>query len=233
MSIQLAAQDAKQHAWVVGTWDAKAETDGNGDYQWTIAASDEGLTGVMRHKDQEYQVNNIKVDGNKLTFDIDIEADGDSVRIKVSMRRGKHGDLSGSWTAMENDNEVASGKVTAIKKQVASFKGTWNAFASHPDGNGIETELTLDGSGNEMTGSFVVNDRKIDFDKITCTDNTIRMAFEAEIQGQSRKMVIEASSKGKDALEGVWMMKGDDCENQISGDWKATRVDSKGSSARL
>ena len=141
------AQDSKK-ANVVGVWNVTADTDeGDRKSTWTIEKSGDAYKGEFLSEDRlgKRNISNINLTGNKLTFEIEVESNGQQMLIQVdSMVDGNK--LTGTWAAVNDGNELASGSLAAVKKADAKpdFDGsTLESFRGYTSGT-IGSGWTMD-----------------------------------------------------------------------------------------
>ena len=88
-----------------GVWKATASTD-NGDkyYTLTITKDGESLGGSIVEDGEEdgRNLDRIKVDGTKVSIEIDIESDGQKGIVRVSSAESGPGTLAGTWSILDS-----------------------------------------------------------------------------------------------------------------------------------
>ena len=121
----LAQAQPTQSKTFAGVWNATANSDqGEGKSTWTIKqTADLNYSGKYTSTNSEREMTNIRTEGDSLNFEMDVEAQGQSVLVKVeSVVDGQH--LKGNWKAFVDGNEVATGSLVAIKQLgLSDFRG--------------------------------------------------------------------------------------------------------------
>ncbi len=221
---------------ITGSWEiAASSNDGDQDSVWNFARSGDKYTGEMiaDGSDEKIELKNIKVDGQKIAFNLSMLAQGVNLKIEVEAEFGDK-KLEGNWSANDNSgNELASGTLQGKKvtedKTKTGLAGQWDSVAALPDGEETESTLTLSGEDGKLAGFVNGENGKTTLDKVAVKDDTLRMELVVEIEGEDRDIVIEAKHKDAHTLDGKWMLMVDGAE-AASGAWSAKRKREKATS---
>ena len=224
---QFATSQEVAKASIEGVWNASAQTDdGEQTSVWTIKRSGGKYSGqyVSSRSNEERQLTNIVFDGKQLTFEIEVEAQNQTVLINVVSTVNEN-KIEGEWTASSDGQELASGSVSAVKKNAISFAGKWNTTATLNNGEELKGLLALTGKNSDLKGEIKTEDNEVQLDKIAVKQKTIRMEFEFSQQGESRTVLIDATTKSGKLLDGKWTLLDSDGNEASTGDWTANRAE--------
>jgi hypothetical protein len=219
---------------LIGSWNVTAETpEGDNDSVWTFTGSDGEISGssVSGETGETSSFKDVKLDGDSVSFAIDIEAQGIELMLFIEAKLSD-ASLEGEWNALDLDgNNLASGTLAGDKvkqqqkKQVTKkdlFAGQWDSVAVLPDGNKSESLFSLTREDGKLTGFLDGDNGKTDFTSVEVSGKTILFAFTLEVQGVERDLEIEAELQGDGSLSGEWIVMQDGAE-AATGDWSATR----------
>ena len=216
---------------LLGTWEASAESDeGTRSFEWTIKKSGDAFAGeiVAKEDDSKYELKNIKVDANSVSFEFDFEASGEEMLIRVEVSRVSS-ILAGDWMAMTAAGDtLATGAVDAARP--INFTGKWTYVAELPDGGEMSSLMHLSGDADSMKGTVDTEHGQVDFKKIVCNDDAIEFAVVLEVEGEDRNISIQAKMVD-DQLKGKWILMDASGGEEATGDWYAKRIKSTASSA--
>lgn len=228
LSIHCLAQDKK--ADPNGTWKVKYEGQ-NGEARETVMKlkfADGKLSGtVTGRQGGETEISNAKVDGDKLSFKVTRDFNGNSVTLDYSATIA--GDaIKGKFGGKFGDNEFSrdfegkresGGTGGADAPKGASVAGTWK-WSLEVNNNTINNVLKLTQDGEKVAGTLTANDResKVEEGKIQNGEIT----FQTTRERNGDKFVIKYKGKvDADEIKGkaVANIGGDDREF----DWNPKR----------
>ncbi len=212
---------------LAGTWKAEASIDqGSREVTWIIRKSGDKFSGV--HVDSqsgdESLFDNITVNAKKVALEIKVERNGNTGVIKVDAEEKSPGKLVGKWSLVGSDGtERMSGDITAVRE--VAFAGKWTATSTSSNGPTVETEMVLAGKNSALSGTLGASSvfEETDFDKVSVTDDGLRMEFQLELQNRTVNCAIEAKANGNDKLDGKWIILGGDGSEVAQGEWSAVR----------
>ncbi len=233
-SCPVGAQDFEKST-IVGVWHATAETD-NGEQTsvWTIQRSGEGYAGkyVSSESDQQRELSDIRFDGKVLTFQFDVEVEDREYVIKVVSELNDKS-IDGNWAVekKKNGKELASGKLSAVRNASPEWVGQWKTTAALPDGAVLRGTMSLKGNHKVLSGTLVVDENETRIDKIAVQDQSVRMEFKLDVEGDLRDIVIEAKMKFGKSLDGKWILLDRDGNEEESGNWGAERIENESSAS--
>lgn len=219
------AADQDNSIDLVGVWNATASSDGNSrQITWTFRKEDGKLTAVSFDKESSdtRTIDRVSVKDKKLTLELDIEQDGNKGTIKVEAEAKSPGSLVGKWTIVgDNGTEYLSGDVKATKE--LSLVGEWDSTATLPDGNKMESVLTLSGSNSSLKGIISGRNGELEIKKATATESGLKLEFAFESDSNTVSIAIESKAEGNNKLVGHWVVLGEGGEEVTRGDWSAAR----------
>lgn len=151
-----------------------------------------------------------ELEGNKLTFDLDREFNGQT--LSITYTGIVQGDQITGWTLMDfngspRDREWRAERVVELE----DLLGTWNLEIEGPDGNTIRSTLTLSRDGDEISGVYVsqffgesearnivLEGDQLSFDVTFERDgNEFTFAYTFEVRGDSLDGTISSEFEGQ------------------------------------
>lgn len=206
---------------LIGVWNAKASMDGNErDITWTFKKDGDRITGTSHDHENgdDREVDRIKVEGKKVTLEIDIEQDGNKGVIKVIADLATSRTLDGKWSIVGDDGqEYMSGDVEA-QKEVA-FAGEWAATAELPDGAELESVVEIKGANKSLSGVIHGENGDLKLETVKATKKGLRCTFDYNMDGTDVPIVIETELKDENKLVGEWSTE----DGEYGGKWSAVR----------
>ena len=223
---RISAERLKENK-LAGKWNVTADTEnGERGYQWTFTEKDGAYSGSMINDDDgsEREIKKIEFKEGKLTFVVDLEIDSQPLSIKVATKLADK-KQDGTWAIHDaNGSEFATGDLTAVKEsEAASLEGEWNTVAVLPDGQKLESVLTLKNENEKLTGTLQGTSTTSKLENIKREGEEVRIEFTMEGPSGPRDVVIEATLESKNALTGEWILLSDSGEEEAFGDWSANR----------
>ena len=212
----------------LGKWDATANVDGlEREYSLAIQKKKDGLVGTISADAQEFEMRNIQASNDSLSFEFGFNEDGADIVIKVEASVDGN-QMSGDWVASEGGSEVDSGSFSATrkpkpKKPSVQLAGKWNSKATLPNGNDLETVLTLKGKNSDLSASFLSEEGDTVEGEGKVEKRHVRIVFDLEIEENTLEAVIEAKIESKNSLNGLWVLKNQNGEEAARGVWVAER----------
>ncbi|MEM7387539.1 MAG: hypothetical protein AAF514_21595 [Verrucomicrobiota bacterium] len=214
---------------LAGEWNASASTDaGDRELKWTFKKAEDGFSGMSHDPEtsEDRKFDRIKVEGKKVTLEIDVEQDGNSGVIQVIAEEKKAGQLSGKWKIADTDgNELMGGELKAEKKIEIAFAGEWKTTSVLPDETELNSVVTLKGKNDALKGELMSEDgNTIEIDKFATKEKDLEMHFDFEMNGSTINVVVKSSLESEDKLNGQWAVIGEDGSEAMTGKWSAERV---------
>ena len=118
---------------------------------------------------------------------------------------------------------ISAGDVLAQEKTDMRLAGTWQSAAVLPDGATLRADFMLAGDDTALTGKISGDAGEIELNEAMLDGKNVEFKFDFDIEGVSRPVVISATWKSTNLLEGEWVVKGPDGEDAANGEWSATR----------
>lgn len=211
---------------IEGVWKTTATTDdGEKHYTLTIIRDGDVLGGniVEVGKEGGRSLNRVKVDGKTVSIEIDIESDGQAGVVKVMAQDSGQGALTGKWLVADaSGTEVMSGDWEGTKVIPFTLAGTWDSVAELPEGNTLESVLTVTGKPGDYAGEFKSENSTTRVSKLSHEDDQVRIEMAIEREGVTMDVEIKARVDGND-LEGGWYLSDGSGGIAAEGDWKAKK----------
>lgn len=211
---------------LAGSWKAQAESD-NGTRTFTFSFERNGDTwsGKSVSADgDERALEQVKVEGNSVTIERQIEANGEKGTIRLKAEGSENGArLKGKWAVLDSSNqERMGGDFSAEKEFQLDLVGEWDSTAMiGDDERAFKTTFNKDGS--RWLGGFAFEDNEVKFNKITTEGKNLTCEFSMAIEVEDRNFRITAEAKSENALEGKWVALTDSGEQDSSGKWSSKR----------
>ncbi len=207
-----------------GTWRWEIDLDGNviKNVLKLEADKDGKLTGTLEAMEQKLKVEDGQVDGDKVSFTVTVELEQ---TVKVSFNGKQAGDaLQGDISAKtdEGNREFAWDAKRSV--DAADVVGAWELKIETPDGNTLKPVLTVSKSGDELTGSYENDGKKLEAKKLMVKDNHVTFEIDAEYQGGQLHVEFRGRPYGaklKGTLE--YSINGDSGELDFTGIRKSTK----------
>jgi hypothetical protein len=221
------ADHHKKPVALEGIWKATAESDdGERKYTVTVAKKDKSLTGtsVSVESGNERKIDRISIKEKKVTFEYDVERDGDNGIIKVVADEKVAGKLEGKWTVEGADGTVLmSGPWSAEKEVEFSLAGEWDSVGTTKDGEKHPSQIVVSGSGASLKGEFASDNGNLKIDSAKLDGKNVHFAFVLDFDGTKVPTTIEAKATDDNTLEGKWIIKNETGEVAATGGWTAKR----------
>lgn len=205
-----------------GTWKWSFTGQNGQAFETTLKLTQDGdkLAGKISGRvgaDRDIEEASIK-DGT-VKFTVKRERDGQTF---VTKYEGKiAGNKITGKSSSDRNGEARTRDWEAVRlADVAKWGGTWTAWSTRPDGQKMESKLTLKQEGEKITGSVKRGDTETELQDAKVNGNEI--TFRSEREREGRKIVVKVTAKiTGDSLKGQH-------ESDFSGelrkiDWEATR----------
>lgn len=119
---------------------------------------------------------------------------------------------------------TSASDVVAQGKSNEGLAGVWKSVSEIPDGTTLRSEFLLSGDDTTLTGKVTSEAGEIEIKEATVDGEKVEFKLDVEVQGSRQPVVISATRKSKNLMEGEWVLKGPDGEDLAEGDWSATRA---------
>lgn len=111
-----------------------------------------------------------------------------------------------------------------LAQESSQLAGTWQSVAVIPDGTTLRSDFVLSGENGALTGKISSDDGELELDQAVLDGNEVEFKFDYELEGEIRPIVISATLKSANMLQGQWVLKGEGGEDVAQGQWSATRT---------
>ena len=207
-----------------GTWRWEIDLDGNviKNVLKLEADKDGKLTGTLEAMEQKLKVEDGQVDGDKVSFTVTVELEQ---TVKVSFNGKQAGDaLQGDISAKTDGGNREYAWDATRSVDAADVVGAWELKIETTDGNTLKPVLTVSKSGDELTGSYENDGKKLEAKKLMVKDNHVTFEIDAEYQGGQLHVEFRGRPYGaklKGTLE--YSINGDSGELDFTGIRKSTK----------
>jgi hypothetical protein len=115
------------------------------------------VTGKVSSANGELDIEEGKVDGDKLTYVVKFERDGNKVPVKNTAKIV--GDTLEGKAEIPNEDGAVVSREWKVKKEAsnAQFTGKWKSSFTRQDGNSIDINYNLKQEGDKLTGTTSFN----------------------------------------------------------------------------
>ncbi len=223
---------------LLGDWEATAETPNGDTSESSFTISKEGgeFTGTaVGSDDVERPIDRINIDGKTVTFELDVEGNGQKGLLRVVAEETEKGKLSGKWHLFDDaGTEHIAEAWTAVRTSAPaepapaatndSIAGKWNAIATTDDGTELESEVTFTQNAGVYSGGLKSERADITFDKVNVSEKKVTVDFVLDLNGNEVDTRIVATLENEDLLTGKWVIFDGAGQEAATGPWKAERV---------
>lgn len=193
---------------LVGEWDMKMDYQGNMiDSKMIVKKGDDGaLTGVWSSERGESALENVKIDGNKVTFTRTVEVQGQQYELAFE------GIIDGNTITGAYDTPMGALDVTGARAggdapaddatpgDITPLIGDWNAHVTSALGE-FDHVITFAEDG---TGVYNGEGATYDITDVKLADNAVTFAMTIDLEGQELPMKFEGTIDGA-ALNGEFI----------------------------
>ena len=168
----------------------------------------------------------IKIEGNKITLETDVESNGQTGIIRVTAEGDEaENKLKGKWAAVDSaDTELMGGDFSAERLFKLELPGKWTAIATVGEEE-MTASVELKEADSKVVGSFTGEDEKeVKFTKIETKEKDVTLEFSNDVNGTNLDFRISAKAQTADSLEGKWVVFDESGQEGYSGKWIAQRV---------
>jgi|TARA_B110000914_G_scaffold208437_1_gene205919 hypothetical protein len=221
------ADHHKKSVDLEGIWNAVAGSD-EGERKFTVTVAKEGsaFTGTSHSVEngKDRKIDRISVKEKKVTFEFDMERDGEKGLIKVIADEKAPGTLVGKWSVEGADGTVhMSGPWSAEKEVTFSLAGEWDSVGTTSEGEKHSSTMTISGSGADLKGKFAGEAGDLKIDTVKLKEKNLHLAFVLDFESTKVPTTIEAEATDDNTLEGKWIIKNESNEVAATGNWTAKR----------
>ena len=211
-----------------GVWNAVAGSDqGERKFKVTVAKEDTDFTGTSQsiENGRDRKIDRISVKEKKVTFEFDMERDGEKGLIKVVANEKAPGKLKGKWFIEGADGTVhMTGPWRAEKEVKFSLAGEWDSVGTTDEGEKHPSTMTISESGADFKGKFAGEAGDLQIDTVKLDGKKLHLAFVLDFDGTKVPTTIEAEANDDNTIVGKWIIKNESNEVAASGDWTAKRI---------
>ncbi len=190
-----------------------AEVDPSGTWQWeyefqgrkvlsTVALKVDGdqLTGTYKRGDRQRKIENGKVDGDQVSFQIGFEANGRKVVVKF---KGKlEEDTIDGKVAVKSDEWSGEFDWKATRRVTpADVAGTWKFKVTAENGEVMEPSIKLSVEGDSLKGAYTSRFGEFEAKEIAIKDGQLTFVIGGEYEGQKWRVTYKGKPRG-DAIKG-------------------------------
>jgi hypothetical protein len=180
------------------------------------------LTGTLSANDKNLKVEEGKIDGQEVSFLINVKLDRD---IAVRFQGKQDGDsLKGQFVAKSDEGSREFSWDAKRSVEASDAVGAWELRIETPDGV-LKPVLTLTRTGDTLKGSYASPDGKtIEAKELVLKDNHVLFQIDSEYQGSKLHVEFKGRPYGaklKGTLE--YSLNGDSGELDFSGTRKADK----------
>lgn len=187
----------------------------------TIDKTDGKLVAVSTNENgEETKMDRVKVDGKKITLEVDMESDGQFGTIGASASLNDKGELVGTWYLKGSDGtDYGTADWNAVRSSSSLLAGTWNGVGKSDEGDDNH-KAVFKKSGGAFQGNISSDEGGIDLEDLKVSANVV--SFKLPYLGGTLK--IKASPRSATKLVGKWTFF-DASESELAtGDWIATKA---------
>ena len=175
--------------------DKKAMVDPSGTWRWNFEINgdsienvlkldidkDGKLTGTLEARGIKMNVQQGKVSGNEVSFQVEVELEQ---TITVQFQGKIDGDkVDGDFTA-KGDGDSREFPWEAKRSVLAAdVIGAWKLKIETADGETLEPILTITEKGKDLLATYAINDKTVDARELTLKDNQLTFEVDSEYQG--------------------------------------------------
>ncbi|MGY8690510.1 MAG: hypothetical protein ACKVHP_22575, partial [Verrucomicrobiales bacterium] len=230
-AISTSLTSAEDTLSLLGTWTATGDlpTGGTNESTITITKESETFKGVAVGEDEEErELVRFSTEGKKVSFEVDIESNGETGVLKIKAEQTEPGKLAGEWALFDASGEERakepwqavkdSEPETASPATAASFEGKWNTVAKTEDGEEHPSVVELAKDDEKYSGSSTSDRGKTKFDIVEVSGKDIEIEMVLEFDGTELDVRIEAAQKDEDHLEGKWVIFDNSGQEAATGD---------------
>lgn len=236
-AISTSLTSAEETLSLPGTWTATGDLPTGGSNESTITITKEGDTfkGVAVGEDEEErELVRFSTEGKKVSFEVDVESNGETGVLKIKAEQTEIGKLAGEWALFDSSGEERAKELwkairtsepeTASPSPTASFEGKWNSVATTEDGEEHPAVVELAKDGDKYAGSSTSDRGKTKFDVVDVSGKDLEIEMVMDFDGTELDVRIEAAQKDEDHLEGKWVIFDNSGQEAATGDWTAERA---------
>ncbi len=176
---------------LIGTWAMTSSTEMGP--QTTMLTIEPDLTGTYEFFGSDIPVQDLKLEGNKVTFAVEMDFGDQGFRLDFDGTLEAN-TLKGEITNPMGTNEVTGKKVKAVSTLTASAVGTWELTSESPRGtrtNTLKINPDMTGTYSFRDNETPISDLKVEGDQVTFkvtrsfNDQEFTMEFKAKLEGNT------------------------------------------------
>lgn len=223
----LALADHKKPVALEGVWNTVAGSDiGEREFTVTVTKTGDALTGISHaiESGEDRTIDRISVKEKEITFEFNMERDGQKGLLKVVADEKEPGKLEGKWSVEGADGAVLmTGPWRADKEVKFDLAGEWDSIGTTEDREEHPSKMVVKGSGADLKGEFFGEEGALGIDTVKLEGKKLYLAFVLNLDGTEVPTTIEAEATDDNTLEGKWIIKDASDEVAATGGWNAKR----------
>lgn len=179
-----------------GTWRWSIEINGNSiDNVLKLSAGEDGkLTGTLEARGIKMDVQEGKVSGNDVSFQIQVELEQKiTVRFEGKIEADK---IEGELRAKGDGEEREFPWEATRSVQAADVVGAWQLKIVTPDGETLEPVLTITEKGKVLGATYVINDKMVEVTELKLKDNQLSFEVDSEYHGSPLHVAYKGKPQG-------------------------------------
>ena len=188
-----------------GTWKWTREgRDGQAREQTLkLAVKDGKLTGKMTMRENEREISNGTIEGDKLAFDVTFERDGNEFKVHFEGQLDKEQNAIDGKVSLNAGGESREFDWKPKRSvEAADVAGTWNIKVTTNEGQVLEPSLTLESKDGKLSGNYDTGfGQVLPVKEAEIKDAVLLVTIAAEGDGQSFTVKYNAKPRG-DSLTG-------------------------------
>lgn len=187
---------ADQKADPTGTWKWERTFGGNTvEFTLRLQLKGEKITGTYASRRGETKIENAKLEGDQLSFEVNRERNDRSFQIKFQGKVSEdalkgNGSFSFDGGSREFDWEAQR------SVEMDDVLGTWNLRIETQNGNVREPSLTLRKDGDKLKGAYVGRSGERELKNLTLKDNRLTFEIGGERDGNTWKVKYKGMPRG-------------------------------------
>ena len=196
LTTQAQTDDSKVTADPSGTWRWSIEINGNLiDNVLKLNSDKDGkLTGTLEARGTKMDVQEGKVSGNEVSFQVEVELEQKiTVRFEGKIEADK---IDGELKAKGDGEEREFPWEATRSVQAADVVGAWQFKIVTPDGETLQPVLTIVEKEKVLVATYGINDKSIDVTELKLKDNQLSFEVDTEYKGSPLHVAYKSKPQG-------------------------------------